>query len=171
QNIRNPIACRIRQRKDYACARVVDQGINPAPVIDRNGDRALGIFGGGNIRDQAGDVLVFADSLLDRTGTATGDEHFVALPGETQRRRASDAGGAAGHDNNLFTVHFDFLSWMLCFDRYCAVQTPWTEIAVRVIWSAAAEHRKATVSPSCAGEAKSSDGCFSAKRSLVAPSE
>ena len=37
-----------------------------------------------------------------------------------------------------------------------------------VIWSAADEHRKATVPPSCAGEAKSRDGCFSARSSSVA---
>ena len=51
---------------------------------------------------------------------------------------------------------------------YCAVQPPSTEIAVPVIWSAAGEHRKATVPPSCAGETKSRDGCFSARSSLTA---
>jgi hypothetical protein len=54
--------------------------------------------------------------------------------------------------------------------RYCAVQPPSTEIAVPVIWSAAAEHRKAMVPPSCVGETKSKDGCFSARSSLTARS-
>ena len=55
-----------------------------------------------------------------------------------------------------------------CPVRYCAVQPPSTEIDVPVIWSAAGEHRKATVPPSCAGETKSRDGCFSARSSLTA---
>ncbi|OAF10367.1 hypothetical protein AXW67_25870 [Bradyrhizobium neotropicale] len=57
---------------------------------------------------------------------------------------------------------------LLACAGYCAVQPPSTEIAVPVIWSAAAEHRKATVPPSCAGETKSRDGCFSASRDLRA---
>ncbi len=51
---------------------------------------------------------------------------------------------------------------------YCAVQPPSTEIAVPVIWSAAGEHRKATVPPSCAGDTKSKDGSFSARSALSA---
>src|SRR5258708_7214398 len=39
--------------------------------------------------------------------------------------------------------------------RYCAVQPPSTEIVVPVIWSSAAKRRKATVPPSCAGDANS----------------
>jgi hypothetical protein len=39
---------------------------------------------------------------------------------------------------------------------------------VPVIWSAAGEHRKATVPPSCAGETKSRDGCFWASSALSA---
>jgi hypothetical protein len=44
-----------------------------------------------------------------------------------------------------------FLVSKECSIRYRAVQPPSTEIAVPVIWSAADEHREATVPLSCAG--------------------
>ena len=44
---------------------------------------------------------------------------------------------------------------------YCAVHAPSTAMAVPVICSAASEHRKATVPPSCSGVTKVIDGCFS----------
>jgi hypothetical protein len=64
-----------------------------------------GIFGGGNIRNQASDVRMLGNRFFDGAGTTAGNEHLVALPGKTQRRRPPDAGAAARHDNDLFTLH------------------------------------------------------------------
>jgi hypothetical protein len=49
---------------------------------------------------------VLGNRFFDGAGTAAGNEHLVALSGETQRRRPPDAGAAARHDNDLFTLHF-----------------------------------------------------------------
>ncbi len=75
--IRSAVAS--RQRKDRAGTGVVDQGVHTAPEVDGLRDRVPCVVGGGGIRNDPHNVLVFGDRVLDRTGATAGNQHLVAL--------------------------------------------------------------------------------------------
>ena len=91
--------------KDGARAGVVDERIHSAPIVDRRDDGPPGVFSRGGIRNDARDILMLRHRLLDGAAAAAGDEHLVALVGETQRRRPTDARAAARYDHDFFVLH------------------------------------------------------------------
>ena len=93
-------------RSEQRNARVVDQGIDPAPGVDRRGRQRAAI---GVLRDVA------PDQQRLRAGVAAGrlgcqrllfaarviDQHVPAAPRQRQRRGGADAGARTGDDRDL----------------------------------------------------------------------
>jgi hypothetical protein len=88
-------------RGRMAGRRVVDHHVQAAESIDLRCDGSRGVVRVGNVRHDEVDARTLIHQGLQRSGTAAGGDHPVALAGEVNRRGATDAGASAGDENDL----------------------------------------------------------------------
>ena len=100
-------------------ARVVDQDVDLAVLLDRGGHQVLGVLGLGDVRgDDVGLAAGLGDlggDLLERGGATGAHDDLGALRGEELGDGGADAGVCAGDDGDLVceTVHGNpFSAWL-----------------------------------------------------------